>query len=63
MSKKKKNGLNDVIETVESAIVDDKSITNEIHLGSNSEIVIKRTIDTEKLDRYNEIMAKLGHRK
>lgn len=62
MSKKKKNGLNDVIETVESAIVDDKSIT-EIHLGSTSEIVIKRTIDTEKLDRYNEIMAKLGHRK
>lgn len=63
MSKKKKNGLNDVIETVESAIVDDKSITNEIHLGSNSEIVIKRTIDSEKLDRYNEIMTKLGHRK
>lgn len=62
MSKKKKNGLNDVIETVESAIVDDKSIT-EIHLGSNSEIVIKRTIDSEKLDRYNEIMTKLGHRK
>jgi hypothetical protein len=40
-----------------------RSITNEIPLDATAEIVSKGTIDSERLDRYNEIMAKLGHRK